>query len=556
MANNYIPKNKSSLIFVAGLLLFFGINLFSAATMGVHFDEAYYWLYSQHPAFGYFDHPPMIAWLIIVGMWLFKGTLGLRITIIILSSCSVLILWLLSKQYGEKPLLFWLLIYSVILIQPYAFIATPDAPLFFFSTLFFYVYRGYLRKQNTQNIILLALTIALMFYSKYHSLLIVVFTVLSNSNELKKKSFWMIILLVIIFMIPHLLWQLENNFPSIRYHIIESHKTAYKPIVTVNYILNLVLLLGPLMGWLLLYVLGSIKFENNFEKTLKWVGIGTIVFFFVATFSGDFEAHWTLISAIPIIILSYKFINKNKKWQRWIIVAGGLNFAILLSMRIIIITPVSNNIKALSTFNGWEENTKQLKQAIGEYPILFQDTWNKAARFAWYANNSNISNLNSALHRRNQFDIWDKDELLAGQTVCVVATDSTFLTEANKVITPKITWYYKIIKNFHSYYNIELNYVDKKQEKGITTITCTIKNPYNETIIFDNKLKASFQLYTKRQNKWVILYDCPINFLNINANSRVQYNAIFETKNDLPPETYLMLKIDNLQPIPSKCLLK
>ena len=26
-------------------------------------DEAYYWLWSQHLAWGYFDHPPMIAWL-------------------------------------------------------------------------------------------------------------------------------------------------------------------------------------------------------------------------------------------------------------------------------------------------------------------------------------------------------------------------------------------------------------------------------------------------------------------------------------------------------------
>ncbi|MCI0655426.1 MAG: hypothetical protein L0Y39_13290 [Methylococcaceae bacterium] len=27
-------------------------------------EEAYYWMYSQHPGRCYFDHPPMIAWLI------------------------------------------------------------------------------------------------------------------------------------------------------------------------------------------------------------------------------------------------------------------------------------------------------------------------------------------------------------------------------------------------------------------------------------------------------------------------------------------------------------
>jgi dolichol-phosphate mannosyltransferase len=35
-------------------------------------QEAYYWNYAQHPAFGYLDHPPMVAWLIKFGTLLFK----------------------------------------------------------------------------------------------------------------------------------------------------------------------------------------------------------------------------------------------------------------------------------------------------------------------------------------------------------------------------------------------------------------------------------------------------------------------------------------------------
>src|SRR5437762_4699780 len=35
-------------------------------------DEALYWCWSRHPAIGYLDHPPMIAWLI----WLSTRVLG------------------------------------------------------------------------------------------------------------------------------------------------------------------------------------------------------------------------------------------------------------------------------------------------------------------------------------------------------------------------------------------------------------------------------------------------------------------------------------------------
>lgn len=43
-------------------------------------EEAYYWMYAQHPNLSYFDHPPMIAWIIGAGTWVFGNTeFGVRI---------------------------------------------------------------------------------------------------------------------------------------------------------------------------------------------------------------------------------------------------------------------------------------------------------------------------------------------------------------------------------------------------------------------------------------------------------------------------------------------
>lgn len=54
----------------------FLLSLLQAATTGLFDDEAYYWVYSQYLDWGYFDHPPMIAWLIKLGTSLFAGELG------------------------------------------------------------------------------------------------------------------------------------------------------------------------------------------------------------------------------------------------------------------------------------------------------------------------------------------------------------------------------------------------------------------------------------------------------------------------------------------------
>jgi hypothetical protein len=47
--------------------LWFIVAILQAAFTDIFHDEAYYWLWSKHLAWGYFDHPPMIAWIIRIG---------------------------------------------------------------------------------------------------------------------------------------------------------------------------------------------------------------------------------------------------------------------------------------------------------------------------------------------------------------------------------------------------------------------------------------------------------------------------------------------------------
>src|SRR5574342_803708 len=40
------------------------LRAFAFRGLDLYTDEAYYWLWSTRPAAGYFDHPPMVAWLV------------------------------------------------------------------------------------------------------------------------------------------------------------------------------------------------------------------------------------------------------------------------------------------------------------------------------------------------------------------------------------------------------------------------------------------------------------------------------------------------------------
>ena len=59
-----IDRNSSFWGVVLAVLIW---KLFAGASLGLIFDECYYWVWSLHPQLGYFDHPPLVAWVIAVG---------------------------------------------------------------------------------------------------------------------------------------------------------------------------------------------------------------------------------------------------------------------------------------------------------------------------------------------------------------------------------------------------------------------------------------------------------------------------------------------------------
>jgi hypothetical protein len=547
---------QNTFIFFAGLIIFAAFNLFTASTLGLHYDEAYYWLYSKSPALGYFDHPPMIAWLIYAGTSITDSELGVRLFVVLLSTLSVFNLWILTKPYNNKPLLFWALIFSVLIIHPFSFIASPDAPIFFFTTCFFVLYKQYLLKTGTKKIIVLALLTALMFYSKYQAVLIPFFIVLSDIKQIRTKQFWLYAILAMVFILPHIFWQLENNFASFRYHLIDSHKDSFNPLLFLEYTLSQLLIAGPWLGWLFIYITFAKPVHTEFEKALKWCGAGILIFFFLTTFGGDFEAHWTLIAFVPIIILAYKYIAKRQSYHKWLYVSAGINLAILLSIRILAITPIACSLPVLKTFYGWETDAKMIKVETGNYPVIFQDAWNKAARFAWFTRDPSVSNLNSAKYRQNQFDIWKAHKKHEGKTVYIVTTDSLQFSSSKRIETPKQTWFIKQFENFKTFYELSFEVVHQKTEKQNIDFIVNIKNNYSETIDFTNCNTLFFELHKRSSGNWDLVDKTIIDGFLLKAHQTKEIEFSLKLKNENTENIYLTMRVGELKPIPVKYSIK
>src|SRR5438876_10906812 len=68
------------------VLALVALRLVAAAFTPLTFDEAYYWMWSKHLAGGYYDHPPMVAFVVRAGTMIAGDTeFGVRLVSILLA---------------------------------------------------------------------------------------------------------------------------------------------------------------------------------------------------------------------------------------------------------------------------------------------------------------------------------------------------------------------------------------------------------------------------------------------------------------------------------------
>ena len=252
-----LTTGRAAIIFRLFIVVWAVINLIQASLTPLNNDEAYYWMYSKYLAWGYFDHPPMIALMIKAGYALFHNELGVRLVTVISELAALAIIWSLSdKGQREKEnsvTVFVLLVVILPVFNIFGFIATPDSPLLLFSSIFLLTYKRFISQENFKNTLFLGLAMAALVYSKYHGALVIILIIFSNLRLLKSGRFWLASIFALMIFSPHIYWQYANGFPSFKYHLIE-RVGGFNPGNIPEYILNLFLIHNPFIFPLALWL--------------------------------------------------------------------------------------------------------------------------------------------------------------------------------------------------------------------------------------------------------------------------------------------------------------
>ena len=222
--------NQWLLALLLGGLAFRGLV---AAYLPPGFDEAYYYLYTLHLSWSYFDHPPLVALTTGFGPWL-TGAVSpftIRLGPLLLYAGTLIFLYLTSlKLFTQGAALLTLAIATLIPIFQVGFgvLTLPDSPLMFFWSACLYwaaceFFDHLERYQPTYRLAIVGGLVGLACLGKYHGFVLgwglVCFCLLSDRHRRALISPWTALGcgLFVAILSPVLLWNAQHGWISFAY---------------------------------------------------------------------------------------------------------------------------------------------------------------------------------------------------------------------------------------------------------------------------------------------------------------------------------------------------
>lgn len=218
----------------------FGIfHLAYSAFVGLAGDEAYYWQWSRHLDWGYYDHPPLVAWLIAAGTGLFgTNEFGVRFFPVLLSTAVLWLVYRMTADYAHQTRLspdrfspqsagLWavLAIAFTPLFSIGGFLATPDVPMAFFWTLAVALTFCIVRASRPRDGVPLGLALGLGLLGKYPfgilplGLLLAFVMTPAGRRHLRTVTPWLAAIIAVTVLLPHLLWLVRHDFVSVLFQL-------------------------------------------------------------------------------------------------------------------------------------------------------------------------------------------------------------------------------------------------------------------------------------------------------------------------------------------------
>ncbi|MGB6634115.1 MAG: glycosyltransferase family 39 protein [Bradyrhizobium sp.] len=351
MSPNEARLVRNTALTVAALVL---LRLVGAAWTPLTFDEAYYWIWSKHLAFGYYDHPPGVALVIRLGTTIAGDTeFGVRLMSILLALPMSFAVYRTAEILfgGQRVAATATILLNVTLMAAVGtLIVTPDSPLLVASSFVLFFLAKVLESGRGAWWLAVGAAAGVALASKYTAMFfgpaILIWLISSPKLRTWLASPWLYLggLVALIVFSPVILWNADHGWVSFIKQLGRSEVVQFKPGFIGELIPTQIAFATPLvfiLGAMGLYALARREGGALAARALINAMFWTITLYFLwHSLHARVEANW-FAPVYPAFAIAAAVAANLTRWEprpqrvvnfclRWASPVGILMFAALI----------------------------------------------------------------------------------------------------------------------------------------------------------------------------------------------------------------------------------
>jgi len=385
-------------------------------------DEAYYYLWSLRPALGYFDHPPMVAWLI-AGAGAIAGGVpsefALRLPFFVAGGLAVLFAGLLARElssHPRAPVYAALLTAASPMLHLTGALALPDAPVIAAYTAALWL----LARARGRRWIGAGVAVGIALVSKYTAALLApaLIGLVAWDPELRRdlrtRWPWLGGAVAVLLFLPTLLWDAARGFPSIGFQLHHGCRDGATLRSFSEFLGAQVLGAGPVAIGLGVAVL--VRAKTSPERRVAAAALLPLAVTIYANTRGSGEANWPAIVYPALAAAAASLLVRVRPGRALVWASVGLVALIAVFFAVEQQRPrLLAGTSAYARFHGWRELAREVRADVAEVcaapgtscdpadPFVFPTTYRQAGELAYYGG---WRRFGPAHGRISHLDVW------------------------------------------------------------------------------------------------------------------------------------------------------
>ena len=295
------------LLALAATLLF---RFWLAAVAPVTADEAYFILWGRTPGLGYYDHPPMVGWILAPLAAISDAAWLMRLPAVLLPPLAALMARAALRGWFGRDEDTADLAALAILLAPmnvWNVLITTDTPLLLFSVAALLVFARAAQKGSNGLFFISGIFLGLAFLSKYFAVLLGVAFLAWSILSKNPRAFLLVFLGGLPFGLLNLYWNYEACWCNVMFNAVNRHEgdgSGWSLVTPALYAASLAYLAAPLL-WFAWRGRARLReaWERPAERALLLAWLVPLAVFAALSPVKRIGLHW-LLSFIPALALS------------------------------------------------------------------------------------------------------------------------------------------------------------------------------------------------------------------------------------------------------------